>query len=169
MGFTITAEQYADLQRKGLIPPELSTVTPAKPKPKRSELLPSAFRPPATWLIGLVTVSEANSTDGKRSMMGRIASQRRAISRAIGPHLRHLVPFVEAFHNGQRLTITLTRLAPRPLDQWDNLPRSLKAVLDSVCLIAGIDDGSELLTVEYRQEASQLMGVKIELTTGVAS
>lgn len=66
--------------------------------------------------------------------------------------------------------ITLTRYAPDKLDRFDNLPMSLKWVLDAVCAeITGdyrpgrADDNEGILNVHYKQEISQDYGVKVRI------
>lgn len=63
--------------------------------------------------------------------------------------------------------ITLTRYAPKTLDRHDNLPMSLKYILDAICAVItgdyrpGRADSSELIEVSYKQEISKEYGVKI--------
>ena len=66
--------------------------------------------------------------------------------------------------------ITLTRFAPDKLDRFDNLPMSLKWVLDAVCeVITGdyrpglADSCDEILDVKYSQVQSKEYGVKIRI------
>lgn len=65
--------------------------------------------------------------------------------------------------------ITLTRFAPRKLDQFDNLPMSMKYILDSVCEIITNDftpgraDSHEGLSVSYKQVVSSEYGVKVRI------
>lgn len=65
--------------------------------------------------------------------------------------------------------ITLTRYAPRKLDIHDNLPMSLKWVLDAVCEIAtgdyraGRADGDERISVSYCQITQKEYAVKIQI------
>lgn len=49
-----------------------------------------------------------------------------------------------------KLTVTLTRIAPRVLDS-DNLASGFKATRDGIADWLGIDDGSPLLTWRYAQ------------------
>lgn len=42
------------------------------------------------------------------------------------------LPVIERFH-GERVKVALTRIAPRSLDSVDNLPASMKPVIDSIC------------------------------------
>lgn len=51
-----------------------------------------------------------------------------------------------------RLECTLTRVAPRRLDD-DNLAHAFKAIRDEVALSAGIDDGSPRWVWRYGQES----------------
>lgn len=65
--------------------------------------------------------------------------------------------------------LILTRYAPRKLDKRDNLPMSLKYVLDAVCAVItgdyrpGRADSSDEIDVEYRQIVSKEYGVLVEI------
>lgn len=65
--------------------------------------------------------------------------------------------------------ITLTRYAPRKLDQFDNLPMSMKYILDSICEIITDDftpgraDSHEGLKVFYEQVVCKEYGVKVRI------
>lgn len=65
--------------------------------------------------------------------------------------------------------ITLTRCAPRKLDKFDNLPMSMKYILDSICEIItgdnipGRADSYEGIDVAYDQEISKEYYVKISI------
>jgi hypothetical protein len=62
------------------------------------------------------------------------------------------------------LTVTLTRIGPRPLDT-DNLAGGFKAVRDGVADWLMVDDGSPLLTWVYAQErgAPKTYACRIEI------
>lgn len=53
-----------------------------------------------------------------------------------------------------RFVVHLTRVAPgQPLDEHDNLPASLKHVVDGICDRLGVDDGNKFrIRFEYSQE-----------------
>lgn len=53
-------------------------------------------------------------------------------------------------HDGGRLTVTLTRRAPRELDD-DNLRAALKGVRDQIAEHMGVDDRDPRVTWEYGQ------------------
>lgn len=65
--------------------------------------------------------------------------------------------------------ITLTRFAPTKLDKFDNLPMSMKYVLDSICeiitndFVPGRADAHEGLMVTYEQVVSEEYGVKVRI------
>ncbi len=65
--------------------------------------------------------------------------------------------------------VKLTRYAPRKLDKFDNLPMSMKYILDSVCemitkdMRPGRADSHEGLEVQYDQIVSSEYGVKIRI------
>lgn len=68
--------------------------------------------------------------------------------------------------------ITLTRFAPDKLDRFDNLPMSLKWVLDAVCEVItgdyrpGRADANEAIAdVKYLQVVSEEYGVKVRIET----
>lgn len=67
--------------------------------------------------------------------------------------------------------IKLTRYAPRKLDKFDNLPMSMKYILDSICEIitndyrpGRADSHEDIENVEYDQIISDKYGVKIRIT-----
>ena len=65
--------------------------------------------------------------------------------------------------------IILTRYAPRKLDQFDNLPMSLKYILDGICevitgdYVPGRADSHEGLEVKYQQIVNKQYGVLIQI------
>ena len=61
--------------------------------------------------------------------------------------------------------ITLTRLKgyrERDFD-GDNLQSAFKAVRDGIAMYMGVDDGSDDIDWEYRQEKSKAAGVRVEI------
>lgn len=60
--------------------------------------------------------------------------------------------------------ITLTRVAPRSLDPFDNLPASLKPVADGVADALGIDDRSPLLRFDARQRKGEAREYAVEIS-----
>jgi hypothetical protein len=135
----------------------------ARPKrPRKQALIKPLFLAPATFLVPVVTVSEANHDGGRKAAIGRKASQRVAVSKVLGPRLRALAPFAEAYHAGKPIRVLLTRFAPRKLDR-SNLWRALKACEDVVATMLGADDGDKRWLVECDQLENPAMGLRIEL------
>ncbi len=66
---------------------------------------------------------------------------------------------------GPLLIVTLTRVAPRALDD-DNLRGALKAYRDGVAMWLRIDDASPLVKWEYAQAKGEAV-VKVELRDGL--
>ena len=66
--------------------------------------------------------------------------------------------------------ISFTRLAPRKLDKYDNLPMSLKYILDAICevitqdFVPGRADSHEGFSVSYDQQTNSDYGVLIKIT-----
>lgn len=68
--------------------------------------------------------------------------------------------------------VTLTRYAPRKLDKRDNLPMSLKYIVDAICAVITDDycpgraDSSEEIDVIYNQVTCKDYGVLVEIVNG---
>lgn len=60
--------------------------------------------------------------------------------------------------------VHLVRMAPGTLDAHDNLPGSMKHIVDAIADIAGVDDGDPRWTFTYGQEKSKQYGVKIKIS-----
>lgn len=63
--------------------------------------------------------------------------------------------------SGPLLVVTLTRVAPRPLDD-DNLRGALKSIRDAVATWLKVDDASPLVRWEYQQEKGSAPMVRVE-------
>lgn len=126
-------------------------------------------------MLPLITVSEANGgpkktfvRDGKTHYKGEHWTDK---------NTRHKKQKGLVFLTLKRFTkiltlpclITLTRYAPTKLDRFDNLPMSLKWILDATCAVItgdyrpGRADDNELIDVKYSQVVSQEYGVKIHI------
>lgn len=126
--------------------------------------------------LPIVTVSEANGgvkisyiRNGKRCYKSehwsdqhrRHRLQKGTVALSLNPHRNHVsMPCV----------IKLTRYAPDKLDRYDNLPMSMKWVLDAVCEVItgdyrpGRADANEgIRDVTYAQEISSAYGVKVRI------
>lgn len=133
-------------------------------QPGRPELVAAAHVPGSrVWVIGVEVPSLSNSREWRTR--NRVAqAHRKAVSRALGAALPDLAPVAAHFHRGGTVRVALTRLGGRALDQHDNLPASLKYVLDGVCLMIGADDADPRLEVVHGQEPGGASGVRIEIT-----
>jgi hypothetical protein len=67
-----------------------------------------------------------------------------------------------AWNGGPLLVVTLTRVAPRRLDD-DNLRGALKSVRDAVASWLRVDDASPLVRWEYGQEKGAGASVRVEV------
>jgi hypothetical protein len=104
-------------------------------------------------VVPIRAVSEANSHTHWRLRQQRAKQQRKAawaylIAEGKAPPLP--------------VTVTLTRLAPRELDD-DNLHGALKHFRDGVADWFGVDDGDKRYTWVVRQEKSKTYGVRISV------
>lgn len=130
-----------------------------KKAPQSPKLLSSSFGP--DWLeiyLPIRTISEANPTEHWRVRHKRHKSQKSMVALILRPHCDKLkLP----------CHIKLTRFAPRNLDRHDNLPMSMKYILDTCCAYItgdhrpGRADDDERITVSYDQVFSSTYGVKI--------
>lgn len=109
------------------------------------------------WILPIKTVSESNSSEHWSKKHKRHKAQRHRISVAFMEHRKPIqLP----------CTITMTRLAPRKLDD-DNLRGALKWIRDAIAdqiipgKACGRADDDERITWQYGQESAKEQGVKI--------
>ena len=161
MGLSENHPHVLAAKAKGLIPP-----APNEPKGRaaKPELVEASFtqgcRP--AWVIPLhVTAGDNNRGKAK---IGRAAHERRVVSRHLGgATLAFLGAFAGLAAKGQIVTVTLTRLGGRELDD-DNAVAAMKYVRDTVALVMGFsDDAGGPLRWEYGQEPGGPCGVRVEL------
>jgi hypothetical protein len=164
--------------------------------PRRSNRGPSNIKVPATqenaseaklklflekgdgWIeitMPIITVSEANGgaktaykkngktcykTEHWTEKLTRHRRQKGSVALLLRPHREGI---------SMPCHITLTRYAPRKLDKFDNLPMSMKYILDAICEIITNDytpgraDSHEGLSVAYDQVISKEYGVKVKI------
>lgn len=159
----VTKQQLAELVAKGLVTPPKNQGKGKKATP----LVEASFTQTAAgpvWVIPLKTVSEAN-TRGWQRKANRTREARAAVTAALGRHLAAVAPFAEAYHRGEVVRVTITRLGGAKLDRMANLGMALKACEDAVALVFGADDGADNWRCDPRQEPGGPVGVRIELTT----
>lgn len=111
---------------------------------------PVPFASTLRFSIPLKTVSGANSREHWAAKARRVKAERSATALAI------LVAGAKTTLKGyapsaSRIIVTLTRVAPRQLDSHDNLPSSMKGVVDQLCASMGIDDRDPRFAVLYQQ------------------
>jgi hypothetical protein len=116
----------------------------------------------AVWVVPLHVLPGDNSR-GQKARIGRAGSERKAVAKRLARRLDALHLFAMRVQTGTPVLLTLTRLGGRKLDPHDNLPSSMKYVLDTVCLFLGIEDNNPLLRVEFDQEPGPAVGVRIKL------
>lgn len=111
--------------------------------------------------LPLKTVSEANCFEPWQKKHGRHKDQQRIVALALNPLKSHI---------RMPCKIMLTRFAPNHLDVFDNLPMSLKYIVDAVCAIitgeyrAGKADGDKRISIACDQVKSEAYGVRITVT-----
>ena len=109
---------------------------------------------------GLI-VSEANTSEHWSKKSARHKIQRMLINAYMNKQQRPNPPCI----------ITLTRIAPRFLDEGDNLPMAFKSLRDAIAafiypgLAAGRADDSNKLEWKYKQEKGKVKeyGLKVEI------
>lgn len=115
-----------------------------------------------SWQLPIKIANEANSSDhwtkkGKRHKI----QKRRIKAEFLKERPKITLP----------CTVILTRIAPRELDEHDNLPISFKWIYDSICdnIIPGLKpgraDSDERIKVIYKQEKGKVReyAIKIEI------
>lgn len=113
--------------------------------------------------LPIKTISEANLTgEHWRKKHKRHQAQKEAIRFALANRLApDMLPCI----------IRLTRIAPRMLDKWENLPISFKWILDAICELLipgkaiGQADSDERIQVRYNQKKGDKgeYGIEIEI------
>lgn len=98
-----------------------------------------------TFTIPITTESMSNARLHWAVKAKKVKAQRTATAYRTPPALKALGPL---------LVVTLTRVAPRELDD-DNLRGALKGVRDQVASALGVDDRSRLVRWEYGQEKGE--------------
>lgn len=165
----LSQEQYDRLLKAGLVPVPGNKGKGAKKRSKSKELAEPSFDPEGpnggpVWVVPLKTVSEANQR-GWHGKANRTTQARNAVCKALGMHLRHVVPFAEAYHRGEVVRLVLTRLGGGRLDALSNIGAALKASEDAVALLCGANDGAANWHAKAEQKPGGPMGVMIELLT----
>lgn len=136
-----------------------------------SEIYPDGVK----LMLPIITVSEANG--GSKKVINRSGKTVYKAEHWTERHKRHkqqkglLALFLRPHKQILNLPchIKLTRFAPRKLDKFDNLPMSMKYILDAVCeiltgdYVAGRADSHEGITVVYDQVFSTDYGVLLEI------
>lgn len=126
-------------------------------------------------MLPLITVSEANGGNKTtRTIAGKTFFKSEHWT---DKHKRHkqqkamVAMTLRRFKKVLRLPclITLTRYGSKKLDKFDNLPMSLKWILDAICEILtgdyrpGRADDTDEIDVKYLQEITNIYGVKIRI------
>ena len=130
-------------------------------------------------IVPVITVSEANGGRKKKLKISgttlykgehwgdkqrRHKKQKSKVAYFLNPHQSKLSLPCHIF---------LTRFAPRKLDKFDNLPMSLKYILDAICEIITQDfrpgraDNTDKINVTYAQVNSKEYAVKITIQMGL--
>jgi hypothetical protein len=111
--------------------------------------------------LPIKTVSEANCFEPWQKKHGRHKDQQRIVAIGLNP-LKSKIKLP--------CKVMLTRFAPNQLDAFDNLPMSLKYIVDAVCAIitgeyrAGKADSDKRISIACDQVKSDAYGVRIEVT-----
>ncbi len=114
-----------------------------------------------TLTLPLRTVSEANNFDHWSKKYKRHRLQRKTVALGLNPIKEKI---------SLPCKIKLTRYASKKLDKHDNLPMSMKYILDACCAIVtgdfrpGRADDDERISVSYDQVISKDYGVVIEFS-----
>lgn len=98
-----------------------------------------------SFVVPIQTESMSNARLHWAVKAKHVQAQRRATAYRTPPALKTLGPL---------LTVVLTRVSPRQLDD-DNLRGALKGVRDQVACALGVDDRSRLVRWDYSQEKGE--------------
>ena len=107
-----------------------------------------------TFRIPIETVSLTNVREHWAKKARRAKAQRSAAFVMTAPIVRMGLP----------LTVMLTRISPRALDD-DNLRGALKSIRDGIADRLGLDDRDERVTWRYAQAKGKERAVEVRVTT----
>jgi hypothetical protein len=102
------------------------------------------------WTLPIETVSEGNQREHWHKAARRHTKQKDVINLFLKKDL--------PLYINQKITVKLIRIAPRKLDEHDNLRFAFKWVVDAIASLlkpgmqAGQADSNEMITWEYGQE-----------------
>jgi hypothetical protein len=111
--------------------------------------------------LPIQTKSEANCFESWHVKHARHKAQQRTVALGLNP-LRAKIKLP--------CQIRITRFAPHELDVFDNLPMSLKYIVDAICAIitgnyvAGKADSDPRISISCSQEKRKEYGVRIEVS-----
>lgn len=128
---------------------------------KKVALLPHERLGCGKWQVGVETASENANTRSWKGRNRRAGAVWKAVRKAV--ELIDLAAFELRLRDGLDTYARFTRIGPRTVDRFVNLPACLKACEDVVCFLLGIDDSSPLWHVCCDQRKGKEMGVVIEL------
>ncbi len=115
----------------------------------------------AVIVMPIKTVSELNCSDHWGKKHRRHKNQQKCVALVLNP-IRNKIPIPCHIH--------LTRFAPGKLNKHDNLPASMKYIVDACCAIItgdfrpGRADDDDRISISYDQVHSSQYGVKLEFT-----
>jgi hypothetical protein len=126
-------------------------------------------------MLPIFTASEANGgvkksyiRNGKKCYKGEHwTDKHRRTKLQKGTTFMMLRPYAKMFK--LPCNVKLTRYAPRTLDKRDNLPMSLKYIVDAICAVItgdyrpGRADSSDEIDITYHQVVSPDYGVLVEI------
>lgn len=95
-----------------------------------------------TVTIPLRVVGALNAREHWRRRHSRVKAERHAVGLVLNTLRLPPLP----------VDITLTRIAPRPLDSHDNLTSAFKGCVDQIAATYDVDDRSAALSIRYAQE-----------------
>lgn len=112
---------------------------------------------PLSFVVPVKTASTSNLREHWAVKAKRTDAQKRAARAKCPP-----------WTSGPLLVVTLTRVAPRALDD-DNLRGALKSVRDGVATWLKVDDASPLVRWEYAQEKGGEPAVRVDVCSAEAA
>jgi hypothetical protein len=117
----------------------------------------------AAWTHDGVTIPLRLISEANVSQREHWATKHKRVKR-VHEAVQNALPIGRKYRPALPCAITITRIAPRALDAHDNLPRSCKAVVDSIAEWLGVDDSDPRITWAYAQERGEpwTYGVRVQ-------
>lgn len=118
--------------------------------------------------IPIKTLNVSNQREHWAVRQKRVKGQREAVAWSVLAQAPSIELIEDGLKQGKAFHITLTRIAPRMLDQHDGLPCALKPIADEVAKQLGVDDRDKRVEWRYAQCRGKVREYAVQIEINAA-